>query len=331
MYTNFSLLWKPVSILISSYCNHLPTDEFWIIFKTKLEKVTKQIRDQSREDNNDDSKLPSNAINFVNDVINNEFDKFWATNSRIDLLNYRILLWRVIPECGNLNEIKNRDIVTLFLDFINVEFHGSSEGGVKTWNVLKDTSDAEEEVKEEVNEDLLELDEKPTETYKATQRTLIPMMNVFSNLVNPKQIHRQTELYDLFLEFLYHRNGHIQKLTLDCIMAYKHKYLMPYKDQLYGLIDETKFKDTITSFSLDGENSIVQQEHRADLMTILIRILYGKLIARGQKGSGNLKKNLTMRFLGGCQEDEIFLLLNMAFGVYQNFLAHDNIQVSLFF
>lgn len=330
LYINFNLLWKPITAIIVTYSHALPPADFWASFRARLDAVIHAVRHP------EPMASPSDGFATLNVSLLDQFCAAWECNDRPDHLSYRIHLWRALPEFGTLSEIKNRDVVTLLFDFIETEYKKSYENDALCWNLVKRGDDDEAmEIDPEMEDDELNETKKSAKgtkdgaggLHKGTQRTLIAIISVFAKLANPSQIHRQPEVYALLLELLCHRNPAIQKLALECIMAYKHKYLMPYKDHLFGIIEEAKFKESITAFKIDGEDNVVQPEHRADLMPILMRILYSKMVAKVQKGGGQARKALVMRFLGSCHEEEVLQLLKMAFSVYESHLRDDPMEL----
>lgn len=241
----------------------------------------------------------------------------WTTTDRTDYVNYRILLWRTMADCGQLVETKNREIVEIFLDFIDTEYNRENESGV--WNL---TSQSELDI--EMAENDARSDGKTDKKVSSIAfRSFLPMMSVFTKLVNPKQLYREKDMCQLYMNLLSHWNSSVQKIALDCLMAYKHVYLTPYKEQLYGIIDEKTFKKTMTALKLNKEETVVVDDHRKDLMPILMRILYSKLTTKAPKGQGQERKSLILRTLGGCDENEILIILQMAFKVYERYLADD--------
>lgn len=317
-----------MTAIIVTYSQALSLPQFWSIFQSCLESVTATIRHPAA------SAAPSDGFATLNVCLLDQFCSAWECTDRPDHTTYRIHLWRALPELGTLSEIKNRDVVTLLFDFIELEYKKSYENDALCWNLAKRGEDGEameidpEMEEEELNETQKGKSKKEGGTlHKGTQRTLIAIISVFAKLANPSQIHRQPDVYALLLELLCHRNPAIQKLALDCIMSYKHKYLVPYKDHLYGIIEESKFKESITAFKIEGEENVVQPEHRVDLMPILLRILYSKMVAKVQKGGGQARKALVMRFLGSCQEVEVLQLLKMAFAVYEPNLRDDPLEL----
>lgn len=55
---------------------------------------------------------------FVGDFIIEQYKKLNATIERVDINNYRILLWDAMSNFEVLIEQKNKDVVTHFLKFI---------------------------------------------------------------------------------------------------------------------------------------------------------------------------------------------------------------------
>lgn len=308
-----------MSKLIGEYSTKLPVTEFWPIFKEKLNSTTAHIRQPIV----DTELSPYTA--HTSSALQEQFHKMWTASDRTDYVNYRILLWRMMADCGQLVETKNREIVEMFLDFIDVEYNRENDSGV--WNLMsqRDMDDADM-VDDEKGDNEAKDDGKKDKVKKVSSaafRSFIPMMSVFTKLVNPKQLYREKDMCELYMNLLSHWNSSVQKIALDCLMAYKHAYLTPYKEQLYGIIDEKTFKKTMTSFKLAKDEAVVVEEHRKDLMPILMRILYSKLTTKAPKGQGQERKSLILRTLGGCDENEILLILRMAFKVYDRYLQED--------
>lgn len=359
LYVNFNLLWKPTIELITTYFDELDIEEFWTLFKSKIDETTAIQRLKITNKADDDLEFMENGT-----CLSEQYLQIWHNNDRtIDLVNYRILLWRMIPLFGMLREIKNREIVTIFLDFIEHEYKKTTDRDSLSWQsqrkhktkkkrhdqiqmkanteINKENDDDDDDADDDADDDHddddnveVKEEEKSNDEPnipKGTQRTLIQMLQVFVNQNNPKQLHREPELWNLYMELLTHRNSTIQKLALDCVVAYKHKYLQPYKDHLYNLVDDNKFKEGINNFKIDKESAIVQPEHRSQLMPIVMRILFSKMLMRigGQKTPNQLRKSLVMRFLGGCHEDEILIMLNMSFWMFESEFNSDAREMCL--
>lgn len=337
LHVNFNLLWKPITELITTYFSELNIEDFWSLYKAKIDETTALQRRKQLYDICEDNEFID-----VTTCLGDEYTKIQQNNERsIDLVNYRILLWRAIPSLGMLREIKNREIVTIFLDFIEHEYKRTIDRDTLTLQAQRkrktkksargkafsecenDDNDDEDEGGEHVIDD--------QNVPAGTQRTLTTMLQVFVNQNNPKQLHREPELWNLYMDLLSHRNAAVQKMALECVAAYKHKYLQPYMEHLHNLVDETKFKGAIVHFKIDKENGLVQPEHRQNLMPIVMRILFSKMLTRvgGQKTSNQTRKSLVMRFLGGCHEDEILLMFHMSFWMFESEFKEDAREMCL--
>lgn len=333
LHVNFKLLWKPITELITAYFAELNIEEFWSLYKSKIDEVTALQRRTRVDDICVDGQFIDEQT-----CLGDLYTKCWLNYERsIDLVNYRVLLWRTIPSLGMLREVKNREIVTIFLDFIEHEYKRTIDRDTLTFIAQRKrrskkrsrkSSVIDDPVDEQHDADDGDEDEQITNDQNVpagTQRTLVQMLQVFVNQNNPKQLHREPELWNLYMDLLSHRNADVQKLALDCIAAYKHKYLQPYMDHLRDLVDDAKFKAAIIHFKIDKESGLVQPEHRPNLMPIVMRILFSKMMTRvgGQKTSNQARKALIMRFLGGCHEDEILLMLHMSFWMFESEFKSD--------
>jgi hypothetical protein len=60
-------------------------------------------------------------------------------------------------------------------------------------------------------------------------RTLLAHMIIFSKMRNPRSIYREPDLNKAYLDLLTHKIPEVQKMALDCLVTYKHKFLIPYR------------------------------------------------------------------------------------------------------
>ncbi|RZB39164.1 small subunit processome component 20 -like, partial [Asbolus verrucosus] len=208
---------------------------------------------------------------------------------------------------------------------------------VSKWTFLEDLYQTSEPLEETVDEGYEDETTQTKETKelapkfikgKSNLQALLRFLAVFSKIRSPKSMYREPELNKLYFDFLQHKNPEVQTLALDCIMNYKHKFLIPYKDNLYNLIDDKKFKSELTAFRIDKDANTVQEEHREDLVPIIMRIVFSKMIAKtglrtGGKSSGQLRRNLVLRFLAGCEEKEMLTFIKMVMRYYNKYLRED--------
>ncbi|XP_037815969.1 small subunit processome component 20 homolog [Lucilia sericata] len=330
LYHNFKYVWEPVLKLLEDYAKQLDVSKFWLIYQEKLQTTQDNIDYQNSKNNQDLVVTQTWQSPALNDLLCLHHQ---PTLSQQQLFNYRNLLWQRLPQFGKLVELKNRELVTMFMKFVEEEYQLQLESKENSWDLsVKSQNSLDIEDIEEDNEQ--ELQQQPAQTtsfkkkskylnkldssnIKSILQTLQTKLAVFAAHQNPRALYREAELKTLYLRLLKGSNQQLQKSALDCLFSYKSKALIPYKDLLYNMLDEKKFKDELINFKVDT----VSLEHRQEFMEILLRLLYGKMITKGsQKGlSPQQRKSIILRFLAQCSLEEIEWFLQMAFGLYGEF------------
>ncbi|KAG5980408.1 hypothetical protein E4U55_004057 [Claviceps digitariae] len=110
------------------------------------------------------------------------------------------------------------------------------------------------------------------------------MLGIFAQFVNPKVLYKHAQVYEALLTLMENGDGELQKLALKAILAWKQDGVITYKENLEYLLDEARFKNELAVF-LQGDN-VIKPEHRSDLMPVLLRLLYGRTIAKKGVASG---------------------------------------------
>ncbi|KRT84681.1 HEAT domain-containing protein [Oryctes borbonicus] len=319
LYMNFKLLWDPVIKIIASHANGLEMNTFWQVFVEELKMVVVNVAKEEDE---------IETCSFNCDLIDELYSNTYRIEVKPDFSNYRLLLWKAMSFFPEIAEPKTRDVSALLLDFVENEYVKSSTENALTWNIKQndppDTSKIMDNDLEETEKD--EETELPAKSKgKYNMRTLIQHLEVFARIRSAKSMYREPELYKLYLELLSHKNSAVQKVALDCIMTYKFKYLTPYKEHLYNLIDDKNFKNEVVAFKVDPESSMIQEEHRNEIIPMIMNIVFSKMVSKtglrtGGKSSGQFRRNIIFRFLAGCRQNEMMNFIHMAFRYYNNYL-----------
>ncbi|KAG6007162.1 hypothetical protein E4U21_006265 [Claviceps maximensis] len=110
------------------------------------------------------------------------------------------------------------------------------------------------------------------------------MLGIFAQFINPKVLYKHVQVYEALLTLMENGDGELQKLALKAILAWKQDGVITYKENLEYLLDEARFKNELAVF-LQGDN-VIKHEHRSDLMPVLLRLLYGRTIAKKGVASG---------------------------------------------
>ncbi|KAK8088176.1 hypothetical protein PG997_003137 [Apiospora hydei] len=125
------------------------------------------------------------------------------------------------------------------------------------------------------------------------------LLAVFSQFINPRVLFQQQKVYESLLHLLANGDIDIQKSALKAILAWKQEGVKPYQETLEYLLDEARFKNELTVL-FQGDNK-VQPEHRAEVMPVLLRLLYGRTISKKGVASGR----------GGLQAIRLAVLRNL--------------------
>ncbi|XP_063986981.1 small subunit processome component 20 homolog [Diachasmimorpha longicaudata] len=326
LYINFSLLWDPTAKAIATFASER-CPHFWQIF-------LEDLRSQSLP------PAPDIDSEFFNSKVLKTLTQKLSPTDKPDLQNHKILLWKCMSDFPEYVESKNREVTVLFIDFVETTIFKSNSETAKSYNLLKHDS----------SEDAALIDENDSEdeegTTKEAPRSQVPkksalkklgrssdfklllaQLSLFAKANNPKMMYRESEMYQIYLDLLTSKSVELQKAVLDCLFSYKHKFLMPYKDHLYGLIEEKNLRNELARFKIEHEEdttTMIQEDHRNALMPILMRLVYAKMISRGAgraagAAGGLVRRKIILRFLMGVKETEMMFFTKMAFKPFEKY------------
>lgn len=202
----------------------------------------------------------SAAITDPSDILLKEFDQQQEVPP-VHVANARAKALKVFAAISSLAEKRSRKLVPFFLALDNMN---------------SAPSDDEDEEQILPADDFWSLSDRKA------------LIEVFAQFVNPKVLYRSHEVYDRLLSLLANRDIDIQKLALKAVLTWKQEGVRPYKENLENLLDEARLKNELTVL-MQGENAILPQ-HRAELMPVLLRVLFGR--ATSKKGAASGKNGL---------------------------------------
>jgi U3 small nucleolar RNA-associated protein 20 len=131
-------------------------------------------------------------------------------------------------------------------------------------------------------------------------------LSLFGLFINPRVLYKSDNVRSALLALLANGDLEIQKSALKALFTWKTPEIRPYEENLLNLLDEARFKDEIMIL-LQGQ-TLIQPEHREELMPVLLRLLYGRAISGkgatgGKRGMGTRRltvlRNLTVESIGG--------------------------------
>ncbi|CRK31187.1 hypothetical protein BN1708_005377, partial [Verticillium longisporum] len=139
------------------------------------------------------------------------------------------------------------------------------------------------------------------------------MLGVFDQFINPRSLYESEKVYRALLHLMENGDIEVQKSALKAILAWKQAGVRAYQENLEYLLDEARFKNELTVL-MQGEQSI-KPEHRAELMPVLLRLLYGRTISKKGAASGRHGLQATrLAVLRNLSPEDLGGFLNIAVG-----------------
>lgn len=123
---------------------------------------------------------------------------------------------------------------------------------------------------------------------KAARAKLVGFLDLFSSVSGARQAARQALLDRVFRAFLARPDAAVAKAALECVLVSKPKGVTPYAAHLRALLDDHSLRDELVKFSLARD---VQPEHRLLFTPVLVRVLFGRFLAKSVKAKKRSSKD----------------------------------------
>jgi len=154
---------------------------------------------------------------------------------------------------------------------------------------------------------------------KWTMREKKAMLGLFQQFINPRVLYKSGDVYQTLLDLLTNGDVEIQRYALKVIFTWKNVGLCPYEENLLNLLDEARFREELSILTHTDENlGIVRNEHRPTLMPVLLRLLYGRSVAKAGSVGGNKgqdsKRKAVVAALASFEDQEVGLFLQIVLG-----------------
>ncbi|KAL2045037.1 hypothetical protein N7G274_002812 [Stereocaulon virgatum] len=200
--------------------------------------------------------------------------KYVATHSgqQYRVINAPALALRVLSAIPTVAEKRSRCLVPMFLSWAadNEEFTETP------------TEDAEDASLLTAREALQRFGRKDKKT----------MLDLFGSFRNPKVLYRSSQVFDALQRLLTNGNVEIQRSALRVLSTWNIEGIQPYQENLMNILDDARFRDEISTFlHVEDQSSVVHEDHRGQLIPVMLRLLYGRMIA----GSGSSKSQTVIR------------------------------------
>ncbi|KAG1762389.1 armadillo-type protein [Suillus occidentalis] len=132
-------------------------------------------------------------------------------------------------------------------------------------------------------------------------------LTLFSKLSNPKALHSTDTLRELYRSLLSYPDRALQTVSLSCLLAYKSPHLQHHEAKFGLLLDETKWRDELTSLHM----SSIEIKDRPQVVDIIVRLLYGLMLEKKGRSRGSDRRAAVLTALAGCTDEELYLLVDL--------------------
>ncbi|KAK7901998.1 hypothetical protein WMY93_018767 [Mugilogobius chulae] len=329
LFVNFRPLWDAVIELIVTHARGMDNKDFWKVYHEQLEMVAtlaeKELEDTDDDDReNADTSLQSEPgcdcveSGDVGVLFMRHLKKSCEADDRTDFPNFRSLLWKAMSQFPDRVEPRSRELTPLLLRFVSADklVAPTQDLRKRDTEALEETSMVvDEEEEQEVDEEEGKQQRKALPR-RAAAKQLTTHLKVFAKFTNPRSLYMESSLSELYHQLLCHQDQHIQQVALECVLTYKDPHIVPYKENLERLLDDKHFKEEIVHFNISEETGVVDSSHRAKLIPLLMRLLFGRLRTKAGskfqgKASAASRSSIILRFLAGCQSEELGMFIDL--------------------
>ncbi|KAK9240989.1 armadillo-type protein [Lipomyces kononenkoae] len=145
---------------------------------------------------------------------------------------------------------------------------------------------------------------------------LLDILKLFSSFENPSSS-LNGDIYSRIMRLLASPDSGIQKLALDCILAWGDASVTIYKGNLQNLLNPQVFKDELTNLLLGNADArIITREHADNVMPLIVHILYGLAVGHHSKNNnGNDKgshRSTIISAVGNLPPEYVLLFIKLS-------------------
>lgn len=303
----YSSLWKPATKVLGMLIKRQPKKVWPLVYSTLSTEQNAFFLGEQREQIHA-SLLPGHQGGALKQEFQNfkqPVERGSGTDSGTVMQQLLIVLARV-PEMWSMH---GNELLDMFLSFCNFEVEGEHVPKIEI-------------------------------ARKAWRGGLLCWLDLLAVNKTPKRLKRSKELYVQLEDLLTDADPAIQSKALHCLQMHRLSFLDPYMDHLQGLCNQKTIRDVLVRFPLWPDAMVLQErgtgagnqsqrgenanhpkeyailpEHRAQLIPLIIRILYPRL-KKGKNGyigrgnTGTLRTNI-LNALGALAPHELESLFQL--------------------
>lgn len=214
--------------------------------------------------------------------------------------NAASLALRVLSAVPHVAEKRSRQLVPMFLSWATEELDQDPESPAQDTGGPATASE----------------NSTPSKFKRRDQKA---MLDLFGHFHNPKVLYRSSDVFLALQSLLTHGDAEFQKSALKALLTWKSQGTQLYQENLLNLLDDARFRDEISTFvHVDAQNSAIQDDHLPELMPVMLRLLYGRMIAGSGASSGSRgqsgRRKIVLEALSRLDETYLQEFISIALG-----------------
>lgn len=240
--------------------------------------------------------------------------QFWATHtlSPEHAPNAASLALRVLSAVPHVAEKRSRQLVPMFLSWATEGLDQDPESPAQDTGGPATASE----------------DSTPSRFKRRDQKA---MLDLFGHFHNPKVLYRSSDVFLALQSLLTNGDAEFQKSALTALLTWKTQGTQLYQENLLNLLDDARFRDEISTFvNVDAQNSAIQDDHLPELMPVMLRLLYGRMIAGSGASSGSRgqsgRRKTVLEALSRLDETYLQEFISIALGRLRDVRILEGIQ-----
>lgn len=259
---------------------------------------------------------------YVKQVENETDDMFtFVRRSKGDYITFRLEMFKIIGKCTNVARKNDKFMVKILMDIYEKEYLSYSVVNKKMMDLRDNHSEIMDHIDNEDGENemekVTEVDEEKEEDVDKSKtfrfkkiiiKTFQSVLEIFGHFTNPKRLHRETEVKQMYHDLLRGNNADLQKVAFKCILTYKYPFLKPYVEHFNNLITTDSFQDALLKFSIDESDSVIKEVDRPQVIPYLMMILRGQLLIHNL--TVKRRNIIIFSYLAGLKSSELSIFID---------------------
>ncbi|XP_020699901.1 small subunit processome component 20 homolog isoform X1 [Dendrobium catenatum] len=151
---------------------------------------------------------------------------------------------------------------------------------------------------------------------KEWRSVLKEWLSLLKLMHNSRSLYKSQLLKDVLMSRLLDEvDPDIQLNVIDCLLNWKDDYLIPYDQHLKNLIISRNIREELTTWAVSKESEYIQEEHRAQLIPVVVRLLAPKVrkiktLALHKHAGMNIRRAI-LCFLAQLEVDDLHLFFSL--------------------